>query len=248
MRYGSVCSGIEAAIVTDLQNTKLAKRMIQDASISHRAITRATNVPESTVRHWRKRANIVRPCKAQRSYCVPSVVEDIRDLPAGVFRVLYADPPWAYSNSVTRSSATKQYSTQTVAEICAMPFPAACTDNAFCFLWATVTLIREAFEVLDAWGFTYKSQFVWCKDGKPGMGNYVRVSHELLLIGVRGIPPAPPPSARTRSYARCRRGRHSEKPASVRRMIERMCPGPYLEAYGRRSVVGWCVYGNEVSE
>ena len=38
---------------------------------------------------------------------------------------------------------------------------------------------------MEAWGFTYKSVFVWVKP-TPGLGNYWRVDTEFLLLGVRG--------------------------------------------------------------
>jgi N6-adenosine-specific RNA methylase IME4 len=41
-------------------------------------------------------------------------------------------------------------------------------------------------------------------------------------------------------------GGHSEKPEKVRRNIERLFPAPYLELYGRKTIPGWTVWGNEI--
>lgn len=97
---------------------------------------------------------------------------------------------------------------------------------------------------LRAWGFEFKSQFVW---GKPqlGLGNYWRIAHELLLLGRRGSPEW---RARDlRSWGEFPRRGHSAKPEEVRTMIERACEGPYLELFGRRAAPGWTVWGNQVS-
>jgi N6-adenosine-specific RNA methylase IME4 len=78
------------------------------------------------------------------------------------------------------------------------------------------------------------------------MGNYWRVSHEFLLLGVRGKLRF---RDRTmRSWLQCRRRIHSRKPEAIRLLIERVSPGPYLELFGRVEVrePGWTVFGNEV--
>jgi N6-adenosine-specific RNA methylase IME4 len=41
-------------------------------------------------------------------------------------------------------------------------------------------------------------------------------------------------------------GEHSEKPEEVRRRIERLFPGPYLELFARKPVPGWTTWGNEI--
>src|SRR5262249_47941165 len=77
-----------------------------------------------------------------------------------------------------------------------------------------------------------------------GLGNYWRVCHELLLLGVRGSCPFADKSLR--SVARLPRGRHSGKPEPARRMIEEVSPGPYPELFGRSAGPGWAVWGDEV--
>lgn len=161
------------------------------------------------------------------------------------FATVYADPPWRYANSGTRGAAGRHYRTMTIDEIAAMPVARLAADRAHCHLWTTTSFLPAALDVLRAWGFTYKSQLIWAKP-TLGMGNYWRVSHEILLLGVRGGLPFADRSCR--SWFEAPRGRHSEKPWRVRNRIERVSPRPYLELFGRELVEGWTVFGNQVAE
>lgn len=73
--------------------------------------------------------------------------------------------------------AVKHYDTMPLEDICALPVPAA--DNAVLFLWVTSPMLEDAFKVINAWGFKYKSSFVWDKVSH-NMGHYNSVRHELL--------------------------------------------------------------------
>lgn len=177
----------------------------------------------------------------------PSIVGDLRELvDSGCrFSTVYADPPWQYSNSASRGAADNHYSTMTVQQICDEPVKELVNDNAHLHLWTTNAFLREAFEVMDAWGFQDKSCLVWVKP-QLGMGNYWRVSHEFLLLGVRGSLCF---TDRTiSSWLLARRTKHSRKPWRVRQLIEQVSPGPYLELYGREEIPNsqWTVYGNQV--
>lgn len=161
------------------------------------------------------------------------------------FPTIYADPPWQYGNQGTRASTGDHYDTMTVDQICAEPVLQLVEDNAHLHLWTTNAFLFDARRVMEAWGFEYKSCFVWVKP-QMGMGNYWRVSHEFMLFGIRGSLPF-----RVRdemSWGEFDRGRHSEKPDGMRSKIERVSPGPYLEMYGRAALPGtdWTVYGNQV--
>lgn len=172
------------------------------------------------------------------------------DLPAlistGVkFSTVLADPPWRYSNTASRAAAENHYRTMTVAEICSEPVGDLVLDGAHLHLWTTNAFLEAAFRVIRAWGFQYKSCMVWAKP-TIGMGNYWRVSHEFLLLGVRG-------RLRFRrndlaSWQIEPRTRHSRKPFRFRELIEEVSPGPYLELYGREEQPGtaWTVYGDQV--
>ena len=106
--------------------------------------------------------------------------------------------------------------------------------------------IRESLSVMDAWGFEYKSQYVWVKD-KIGMGYWVRGQHELLLIGKKGRFRCPDPDKRRSSVINAPRGKHSQKPNCVRDMLSDMFPHhDKIELFARERFAGWDAWGNEV--
>jgi N6-adenosine-specific RNA methylase IME4 len=106
-------------------------------------------------------------------------------------------------------------------------------------------MLLEALRVMEAWGFTYRSHIAWVKD-RIGTGYWVRNRHELLLIGTRGDVPAPAPGDQPESFFEAPRGQHSEKPAAVYEMIERLFPNvPKLEMFARDRREGWEVWGVE---
>lgn len=177
----------------------------------------------------------------------PSVVENLDELIRRNVRypTIYCDPPWRYDNTASRAAAENHYGTMPFDDIERLPIGELADKNAHLHLWATSSFLREALELIDAWGFKYKSCLVWIKD-QIGMGNYWRISHEYLLLGVRG-------SLRFRDRSRpswvgARRNGHSRKPGVFRHLVEQVSPGPYLELFGREEIPGgmWTVFGNEV--
>ena len=132
-----------------------------------------------------------------------------------------------------------------VDEICALPIAQLAADKAHLHLWATNGFLFEAPRVMEAWGFEYKSCLIWVKP-QMGIGNYWRVSHEFLLLGVRGSCKFRNKSAM--SWVRANRTRHSRKPEKVRKLVEQVSHGPYLELFAREAAKGWTAYGNELSE
>lgn len=171
---------------------------------------------------------------------------DLDELAGQKFGTIYADPPWAYGNQATRASTGNHYRTMSVSEICDMPVEQLAADDAHLHLWTTNSFLREAFDVIDAWGFEYKSCAVWCKP-QMGIGNYVRVSHEFLMIAVRGKCKSFK-QKNIMSWFNRPRGRHSAKPDYWRQVIEENSPAPRLELFGREQIPGWTIYGNQINE
>ena len=161
------------------------------------------------------------------------------------FSTVYADPPWRYDNQATRAATDNHYPTMMVDEIAAMPVNEVVANNAHLHLWTTNAFLFDARRIIEAWGFTYKSCFVWVKP-QMGVGNYWRVSHEFMLFGVRGS--CPFRACDEASWIELPRTKHSAKPDAVRTKIERVSPGPYLELFGRKAWAGWTVMGNQVAE
>jgi N6-adenosine-specific RNA methylase IME4 len=162
---------------------------------------------------------------------------------AGRFTTIVADPPWRYDNKATRGAAEDHYPTMTVAELCDMPVDEHANDNAHLYLWTTNGFLRQAFDLFDAWGFTYKAHLAWVKP-QMGLGNYFRISHEHVLFGIKGK--LPTASRSTMSWFSAARGRHSAKPESFYDLVEASSPGPYLELFARSRRLGdWTAWGNE---
>jgi N6-adenosine-specific RNA methylase IME4 len=167
----------------------------------------------------------------------------LADLP--LFNVLYADPAWRFRSwselSGEGRSASRHYPTMTTDQITTLKIPAA--DDAVLFLWSTVPMLLDALRVMAVWGFAYKSHLVWVKD-RIGTGYVFRNKHELLLYGTKGKMLAP--AVRLPSVLEAPRLRHSEKPAAVAEMIERMYPNlPWVEPFARATRSGWETWGNE---
>jgi N6-adenosine-specific RNA methylase IME4 len=160
-------------------------------------------------------------------------------------------PPWHFEvyneESGIERAAGNHYPTMELAEICALSVADIATDDAILFMCTTAPHLGQSFEVLEAWGFEYKSNAVWVKD-KLGLGYYVRNRHELLLIATRGDFPCPQPANRPSSVIEAPRREHSRKPDEAYELIEAMYPElPKIELFARNSREGWAAWGNEVA-
>jgi N6-adenosine-specific RNA methylase IME4 len=172
--------------------------------------------------------------------------------PTELFTTICADPPWQYDNRATRAAAVNHYETLTPKQVAeyetdGRPVSGWKAAEAHLYLWTTNAFLRQAFDVLEAWGFTYKTTLVWVKP-QLGIGNYFRSSHEFILFGTSGDLPVK--DRNQRSWFEARRGRHSAKPEYFYELVERVSPGPYLELFGRPSPLfgpreGWTVRGRE---
>jgi N6-adenosine-specific RNA methylase IME4 len=167
------------------------------------------------------------------------------ELHEGLYNVILVDPPWRYDFSETKNREIEnQYPTMELDDIKILEVPA--DDNSVLFMWATSPKLEQAFEVLKAWGFQYKTCAVWDKE-VIGMGYWFRGQHELLLVATKGKPPVPLPENRFSSVIREKRTEHSKKPECVYDMIEKMMPnGSYLEMFARNSRDNWESWGNQV--
>ena len=190
--------------------------------------------------------SLKRPPEATANDVDACTVTDLHRLVAAgaEFGTIYADPPWPYDNQATRASTSKHYDTECIDWICQLPIAELTADQGHLHLWTTNAFLFDAKRVIEAWGFEYKSCFVWVKP-QMGIGNYWRVSHEFLLLGVRGGL-----TFRNRgqmSWAECSREQHSKKPEEIRTKIEAVSPRPRLELFARQAVPGWVCWGNQTS-
>jgi N6-adenosine-specific RNA methylase IME4/ParB-like chromosome segregation protein Spo0J len=169
--------------------------------------------------------------------------------PAGrLYPVIYADPPWRYENppmGYSTRSIENHYPTMTFEEICALPLSEIAHGDSILYLWATAPALAECMDVIKAWGFQYRTCFVWVKD-KIGMGWHARNQHELLLVAKRGNIPPPPAESRVGSVIHAPRAEHSAKPAKFYELIERMYPDlAKIELFCRSPRKGWAAWGNQ---
>lgn len=140
----------------------------------------------------------------------------------------------------------------TVPQICELPVADIAAKDSVLFLWATFPNLPEAFEVIQAWGFTYKTvAFVWVKQNKKapswfwGLGFWTRSNAEICLLATKGKPKRQ--SARIHQIIDSPIEGHSKKPDEARtRIIELMGDLPRIELFARQETAGWDVWGNEV--
>jgi len=167
----------------------------------------------------------------------------------GKFDVIYADPPYTYDIKLSHSRDIKhKYPVMSLEDIKSLRIPAA--DEAVLFLWVPSGLNLEGLEVMKAWGFEFRSEFIWVK-GKIGMGYWLRAQHEKLYIGTKGNFPRPPAEKLKSSVYTGIKGErsveHSSKPDYFYKVIESYFPGRrYLELFARKQRPGWKAWGNEV--
>ena len=171
----------------------------------------------------------------------------------GGFGAILADPPWhwrARSSKGEGRSAKRHYNVMSLDEIAALPIGALAADDAALFLWAIDPMLPQALEVIDAWGFTFKTvAFTWAKSNAAGRfpigcGYWTRSNPEMCLFATRGRPKR---IARdVRQLVISPRRAHSQKPDEVRTSIERLVAGPYLEIFARERAPGWSSWGNEL--
>jgi N6-adenosine-specific RNA methylase IME4 len=169
------------------------------------------------------------------------------------YRVIYADPPWTFSTYSRKGkgrSAEAYYDCMDLAGIKALPVAEWAADDSILLLWITDPLLDKAFEVIKAWGFTFKTVgFYWAKQKKEGsgfftgMGFWTRANPEQCLLATRGHPKRK--AADVRKLVISRRREHSRKPDEMYGMIERLADGPYLEMFSRSSRAQWDSWGAE---
>ncbi len=186
-------------------------------------------------------------------------IADFRAFTAGKrYRTIYADPPWQFQNRTGKVAPEhkrlSRYSTMTVPEICRLPVAEAADEKSHLYLWVPNALLPQGLEVMEAWGFAYKTNIIWekiRKDGMPdgrGVGFYFRNVTEILLFGIRGEKNRTLDPGRSQvNLIRAIKREHSRKPDEFIGLIERCSPAPFLELFARGSRPGWDLWGNQAT-
>lgn len=189
--------------------------------------------------------------------------------PRKLYRVVVADPAWAFGDSLRMSEvkrgAASQYATMSTDDIAALPVGQIVEEDAVCLLWYPDSLAADALKVLAAWSFRQTQQWTWVKTGKYqppidvrnvpddvdlgqlGMGRLARNNAEHLFVGVRGSPYQHLKAKNVRSvFFAPWPERHSGKPEKIQDAIDRMLPtGHRVELFARRHRPGWTTWGLE---
>ncbi len=169
--------------------------------------------------------------------------------------MILADPPWEYRTYSPKGrgrSAERYYPTMQLAEIKALPVADIADKDCALFLWVTIPQLEQAFAVIKAWGFTYKTvAFTWVKQNRKsdslfwGMGYWTRSNVELCLLATKGRPRRA--SAGVHQVITSHIQEHSRKPEEThKRIIKLMGDVPRVELFARRKADGFDVWGNEV--
>lgn len=125
-------------------------------------------------------------------------------------------------------------------------------ENCVLFMWTTIPFLRQSFEVIESWGFRYKTvAFVWIKKNRKadslfwGNGYWTRANAELCMLATRGHPKRE--SAAVHQVILTHIEEHSKKPQEAReRIVKLMGDVPRIELFARQKTDGWDVWGNEV--
>lgn len=172
------------------------------------------------------------------------------------FSVIYADPPWefkVYSGEGKTRSAENHYDTASLQKIKSLPVGQLAEKDCALFMWGVWPELTGALEVIQAWGFTFKTcGLLWVKQNKSGegtftgMGYWTRANSEPCLLATRGNPVRLNQDVHQVIHAPV--GAHSAKPDEARKRIERLIAPPYIELFARGPVEGWTTWGNEIEK
>jgi N6-adenosine-specific RNA methylase IME4 len=172
-------------------------------------------------------------------------------LPAGRsvqrYSTITLDPPWPYGDRINAKNrgAANHYGLMSIEALkaLALPLQQIAEANSHLYLWTTNSFLEEAFVLMRAWGWAYKTTRTWVKP-QIGMGHYYRNNTEHVLFGVRGRLPAGVRNLPTAFTAP--RSHHSAKPETFYRDVQLMSPGAYIELFARQERAGWTTLGNEL--
>lgn len=171
------------------------------------------------------------------------------------YQIIYADPPWEYSDgrgARSRGCAKSAFPLMPLSDIKSLPVSEITDKDCVLFLWVTMPMLIEGLEVINSWGFNYRTcAFVWVKQNPSGMGIYSGLGYwtngnaELCLFARKGNPRRI--AKNIKQIVLSPRGEHSRKPIEVReRIVQLMGDLPRIELFARRKVEGWDCWGNEV--
>jgi N6-adenosine-specific RNA methylase IME4 len=184
------------------------------------------------------------------------------------YNIIYADPPWQYSSKELygdkingyKNGQRKRfakldriYPTMSITEIKSLPIKNITNKDCACFMWVTDSHLKEGIEVLESWGFKYKTiAFVWLKRYNTGtlvlnFAPWTLKSTEICLLGIKGAMSKYKKNNNVRQLIEAERTNHSKKPNEARnRIFELFGDLPRVELFARETIEGWDSFGNEI--
>ncbi|MFN3194026.1 MAG: hypothetical protein ACE361_26190 [Aureliella sp.] len=182
---------------------------------------------------------IAREIKAKQRSKSSDVTEDVTNCVvissseeltgSGRYACVYVDPPWPGGED----------NQHFLAALNELPVELMVEDHAHLHMWADDDSLFAAKQAIDNWGFEFKGCLI-CLDPEGKPGQFWTRGHEYLLLGVRGGLPLMEP--RLSSWMRAPRQPDGTPSERVRKIIERVSPGAYLELFGRHKASGWTIY------
>lgn len=165
------------------------------------------------------------------------------------YNIIYADPPWRYQDRKCNGACEFHYNTMKIDEICKLPIQKITEKDAVLFLLCTYPMLQEALQLINAWGFRYKTiGFQWVKQNKSGngfffgLGRWTRGNTECCLIATKGKPKRINNSVSQLIVSPIQA--HSQKPSETRdRIVQLLGDLPRIELFSRQTADGWDCWG-----
>lgn len=179
-------------------------------------------------------------------------------LPNKKYKIIYADPPWSYNSTskkgTSRGVAEKYYDTMTLQDIKDLPIKDIADDDSLLFMWITYPHLHELIDVLNAWGFTFKTvAFTWVKvykhSRKPVLacGYWTRSNAEICVLATKGKDYPRRINAGVSQIIISEQRKHSQKPDETRnKIVDLIGAIPRIELFARERVEGWDSWGNQI--
>ena len=175
------------------------------------------------------------------------------------YKTIYADPPWQFQNRTGKVAPEhkrlNRYPTMKLEDIMKLPVGDVADEKSHLYLWVPNALLPEGLQVMEAWGFEYKTNLIWektRKDGEPdgrGVGFYFRNVTEILLFGIKGEKNRTLDPGRSQvNLIRAMKKEHSRKPEEFIDLIEKCSNAPYLGVFARGNRDSWDMWGNQATE
>ena len=177
----------------------------------------------------------------------------LNPFPNKKYKIIYADPAWEYDDKALAGNrgAGCKYDLISIEDLKELPVNEISDDDSVLFMWVTFPKIQEGLDLIESWGFEYKTvAFTWIKKAGNGtnfigMGRWTRSNAEIVLLGTKGKPKRI--DASVRQVIESTPSKHSQKPDMIRnKIVQLMGDLPRIELFARTKIHGWDVWGNDI--